>query len=118
MMKTHSSTHTRELMQECIRLCTECHNVCTQTIAYSLQQGGAYVALDVVRILQDCAQLCAVSADYMLRDSPFSPRVCGDCAIVCDACAETCDQFGDDPQMKLCADTCRQCAECCRKMAA
>jgi hypothetical protein len=118
MMEPGASTHTSDLMKECVRLCTECHTVCTQTIAYCLQQGGRYGALDVVRILQDCSQLCPVSADSMLRDSPFSPRVCGLCATVCDACAASCDQFADDSQMRLCTDTCRRCADCCRKMAA
>jgi hypothetical protein len=117
MTETTATTHISQQMRECIQRCTDCHNVCTETITYCLEQGGAYAALDLVRLLQDCAQLCTTSADSMLRASSFSGPVCGLCAIVCDACAEACDQFGDDPQMKACADTCRRCAECCRRMA-
>jgi hypothetical protein len=112
-----TQTTVPDQMRECIQQCTDCHNVCTETIVYCLQQGGKHAALEHMRLMMDCAQLCAASADFMLRGSSFSPRVCGMCADVCDACAKSCDRFGDDPQMKECADTCRRCAECCRKMA-
>jgi hypothetical protein len=118
MAETTATTRMSQQMRECIQRCTDCHNVCSETITYCLEQGGKYVAVDLVRLLQDCAQLCATSADYMLRGSSFSPQVCRLCAIVCDACAASCDQVGDDPQMKACAETCRRCAECCRRMAA
>jgi len=37
---------------------------------------------------------------------------------VCEQCAKSCAQFGDDTQMKACAEACRRCIECCRRMAA
>jgi hypothetical protein len=117
MMERVASTHISQEMRECIQDCTDCHNVCTETITYCLEQGGAYVAVDLIRLLQDCAQLCATSADSMLRASRFAGPICGLCATVCDACAEACEQFGNDPQMTTCAQTCRRCAECCRRMA-
>jgi hypothetical protein len=117
MTETIATIHISQQMRECIQRCTECHNVCTETITYCLEQGGKYAEVDLVRLLQDCAQMCATSADYMLRGSSLSARVCGLCAVVCDACEEACNQFGGDAQMKACADTCRRCAECCRSMA-
>jgi hypothetical protein len=117
MKETTATPWIDEETQECIERCTDCHNVCTETITYCLKQGGAYAALDLVRLLQDCAQHCATSTDFMLRGSSFSAPVCGLCARICDACADACDQFGADRQMTLCADTCRRCAACCRRMA-
>ena len=105
-------------MQQCIEHCTRCHQVCLQTIQHCLGMGGMHAEQSHIRLLADCAQICSINADFMLRDSPLHARTCAICAEVCQHCAADCDRFGGgDPQMKLCADTCRHCAESCRKMA-
>jgi hypothetical protein len=63
------------------------------------------------------ADLCAVCASVMLRDSPAHRHMCEICAEVCDACAESCEQFAGDAAMIDCARECRRCAESCRAMA-
>src|SRR5438067_2253729 len=63
MTETTATTQISPSMRDCIQRCTACHNVCTETITYCLQQGGKYVAVGLVRLLQDCAELCATSAD-------------------------------------------------------
>src|SRR6266487_600883 len=105
------------MMQQCIQNCTECHRTCVETTAYCLQHGGKHVEADHIKSLLDCAQLCATSADFMVRGSALHPQVCGVCADACTRCAESCEQFGDDAQMKSCAEVCRRCAESCRQMA-
>lgn len=104
-------------MQLCIQNCTVCHQVCEQTLSYCLTQGGKHLEPHHLKALIDCAQICAVSADFMSRESAIHASVCGACAKACLACADSCEQMGDDEAMKLCADVCRQCEESCRKMA-
>jgi hypothetical protein len=36
---------------------------------------------------------------------------------VCERCAEVCEHFGDNTQMKSCAEACRRCARSCGDMA-
>jgi hypothetical protein len=104
-------------MRECIANCTECHNICVETVTHCLGLGGTHAEADHVRLLLDCAQICAASADFMLRGSDFHKRVCGVCAEVCERCAEDCARFGDDELMRRCAEVCRRCAASCRRMA-
>jgi hypothetical protein len=104
-------------MKNCITNCTDCHNVCTQTVAYCLSMGGAHVSAEHIKHLLDCADTCRLSADFMLRTSAIHPQMCGMCAEACERCAESCAQFKDDAQMKACADECQRCAESCRDMA-
>ncbi len=40
------------------------------------------------------AQMCAVSADFMLRMSQFHGRVCEVCAAICLQCADSCERVG------------------------
>ena len=110
---------TNPVVQQALEDCTQCHLICVQTIQYSIQQGGPYVAPDYLRLLEDCAQTCQTSQDFMLRGSPFSAAVCNLCADACDQCAISCDQVGrgTDAQLRACADQCRRCAGSCRLMA-
>ncbi len=115
-MHTASTRHSTE-MEQCIDNCTQCHAICLETITHCLSKGGKHAAPDHIRLLQDCAQICATSADFMLRGSDLHGRTCAVCADVCTRCAESCERMGDDEVMLGCAEMCRRCAESCRMMA-
>jgi hypothetical protein len=75
-----------------------------------LEVGGEHPAPDHIRLLQDCAEICQTSANFMLRVSDFH-------GSTCEVCAEDCERFTDDEMMQQCAQSCRSCAESCREMA-
>jgi hypothetical protein len=105
-------------MQECIDHCTNCHRICVETAQHCLGMGGQHAAPEHIRLLLDCAQICATSADFMLRGSPLHVKTCAVCSEICRLCADACARMaGSDELMKRCADLCRQCAESCMKMA-
>lgn len=105
-------------MQQCIANCVECHRVCLETLSHCLQKGGRHAEAAHIRLLLDCAKICATSADFMIRGSTLHGRTCWVCAEVCEACAQDCEQMADDKTMRRCVETCRRCAESCRAMAA
>jgi hypothetical protein len=112
------ATHLASDLQACIEECLECHRICVETANHCLELGGDHAEAAHVRALLDCAELCATSADFMLRGSPLHGAVCGACATACDRCAESCEAMPDlDEQMEACAEACRRCAESCRRMA-
>lgn len=105
-------------MQDCISNCMNCHAVCLETISHCLAMGGEHASPKHIGLLQDCAQVCATSADFMLRMSDYHPQICGVCADICEACAKECESMADGNDfMQRCADACRKCAESCRQMA-
>jgi uncharacterized protein YmfQ (DUF2313 family) len=106
-------------MRQCIDNCTACHQICLQTIQHCLGMGGKHAEQRHIRVMADCAQICAVSADFMLRMSDLHGRTCGVCAEACRRCADDCERLaGGDKAMLACADVCRRCAESCQRMAA
>lgn len=105
-----------EVTRECIDSCNTCHNVCQETSAYCLSQGGKHTEPNHFRLMLDCVETCHVSSDLMLASSHWSDAICEVCADVCDACADSCATFENDETMLKCADACRNCAESCRKM--
>jgi len=104
-------------MDRCIQACLNCHEVCVESITHCLQLGGRHAAPEHIRLMMDCADICLVDAQFMMRGSPLHGEVCSTCASVCDACAQSCEALAQEEQMQLCADQCRRCAELCRDMA-
>lgn len=105
-------------MRQCIQNCTECQATCVETMAHCLKIGGPHAEAAHIGSLLDCAQLCAASSDFMLRQSSLHRNTCSACADACRVCAESCEQMGaGDEVMKRCAELCRRCEESCRKMA-
>lgn len=105
-----------EEVRRCIQDCLECANICEQTIAFCLQQGGPHAEPDHIRLLRDCAEMCLMAASMMSRGSAFHRQHCALCADVCKACADSCARVGQEPQMKACTDACRKCEQSCRQM--
>jgi hypothetical protein len=105
-------------MRTCIALCSECHQVCLETLTHCIGIGGRHTEASHLQILLDCADICRTAEDFMLRHSERHGLTCGLCAEICERCAESCRRIGgDDGQMERCRVTCRRCAEACRQMA-
>lgn len=106
-----------EQMLVCIQNCQDCHRACLQTLPYCMEQGGRHARPEHLRLLMDCADICAASAAFMLRRSELHHFTCAACAEVCRRCAEDCARMSDDLRMKALADTCGHCADSCAAMA-
>jgi hypothetical protein len=104
-------------MQQCIDDCTQCHDICLETVNHCLQMGGKHAEAGHIRLMLDCAEICQTSANFMLRRSEVHGRTCGVCAEVCRRCAEDCERFSDDEQMTACAEMCRRCSSSCEEMS-
>lgn len=121
---TSQKTSNHEEMEEmedqvvdCIEDCINCHSYCLQTIQHCLHIGGDHAQPDHIRLLMDCAQICQVSADFMMRSSDWDGLVCSVSADICDTCADDCERFREDEFMMECAEICRKCAKSCQEMA-
>jgi hypothetical protein len=80
--------------------------------------GGEHADPDHIRTMLDCAQICAASADFMLRGSKYHARTCAVCMEICAACAASCEEIdASDEAMQQCVEACRRCAASCRRMS-
>ena len=62
--------HVPDTMKRCIDACTSCHQICMDTVMFCLQKGGEHARPEHIQLLLDCAGICQLSAEFMLR----SPR--------------------------------------------
>lgn len=99
-------------MRNCIEMCVDSANICTETISHCLEAGGEHATPEHIHLLTDCASICRTAAGFLLRGSKFHVDACNLCAKVCRECADDCREFGEQ-WMKECADACARCAESC-----
>lgn len=92
----------------------QCHESCLEGVVHSLNEGGDFAKLDHIRWLLDCADICQLSTNFVLRHSDYAGDLLSTCAFVCEDCAQSCETFFEDEHMKNCAEICRNCAEACR----
>jgi hypothetical protein len=103
-------------MHDCIAACHACHISClSMASGHCLEMGGPHAAPQHIRLMLDCAQICATAVDFMVRESEFHADFCRLCAQICRACEASCRDLDG---MENCADACRRCAEACDAMAA
>src|ERR1043165_8632303 len=66
----HEQDEEHDELQHCIEEYLNCHAVCTMTAQYCLTEGGEHADVNLIGVLLDCAEICQVSANFMLRGSP------------------------------------------------
>ncbi len=93
-----------------------CSSIIQETLMYCLQQGGRHADARHISLLMDTAEFCKTGTSVLFHSSPVSQRVVGVIAEVCQECATSCEQFGDDSQMRACYDACLRAANSCRRI--
>jgi hypothetical protein len=101
--------------QHAIQECRDCHDVCIHTVNHCLRVGGMHTEVRLMRLLQDCVEICRTSVDFMVRGSDQAPLLLTVAAEICDQCAGSCERIRDDEELKACAQICRRCAQACRE---
>lgn len=91
----------------------ECYSICMETFStHCAKQGGHHMAYEHMRRMLSCIDICALTADFLLRHSPLSQELCDLCAEICKECATSCNGM-KDARMNACARACEQAARAC-----
>src|SRR5262249_20542730 len=99
----------------CMDALARCHTTClSMVMTHCFELGGGHKRPQHLRLMLDCATVCAATADLLAHKSQFHNRVCALCADICEVCAEDCEHLG---QMEECVESCRRCLELCRETA-
>jgi hypothetical protein len=105
-------------MRRCIEGCSESYTVVTETLSYSLDNGGPYLNDEHLRLLIDAGEILQATQNSLLRLSPLATMLCTVSAEACEKVAESCRELdGSDPQLIACAESCDHTANCCRELA-
>lgn len=105
------SEQAHEALEDLAHCSLTCHSM---ALVHCLELGGAHARPQHIRLMLDCAEICATTADFVAHKSQFHTQLCSLCVEICETCAEACGKLG---QMEECVAACLACAESCRVMA-
>ncbi|GAB3040283.1 four-helix bundle copper-binding protein [Natronobiforma cellulositropha] len=113
-MALQSLQHADDQMQECIDNCLEAAQVCEWCADACAEEGGEMARC--IRLCRDVADLTALHARFMARNSAYSDDLAAICADACEECADECANH-DHAHCQECAEVLPKCVESCREMA-
>ena len=81
----------RQVHDEILAL-QHCHLTCSSmAMTHCLEMGGEHARPQHLRLMLDCAEFCAFTADALGRKSQFHNRFAALCADICETCAKDCE---------------------------
>ena len=105
----HHSGHKHEaLIQQLLACATACENCA----ASCLDEQDVTPMAHCIELDRDCADVCFLGAQLLIRDSEFAHDYLAVCEKVCRECAEECGKH-EHEHCKKCAEECRKCADAC-----
>jgi hypothetical protein len=109
--RIESMTTTLAALAECEQACLSCADACLSE--RSLDQLRA-----CIRLTLDCASICSVSAQLILRQNDTSGSILHAqlhaCSVACQVCGDACALHAQHQRhCEICARACRECQERC-----
>ncbi|MEW9669781.1 four-helix bundle copper-binding protein [Ammoniphilus sp. 3BR4] len=97
-----------------------CEAVCEHMVTMMLHQPDLHARTMQIQFLRDCADICALTAKYLSRQSSFTRSLIQKCAEICEACGRECSRFQDEMSQhgtRVCFHCAAACREFLRKMS-
>ena len=90
----------------------ECASACERCMSACLEEKDVTPMAHCIELDRDCAAICFLGAQLLLRDSEMAHQYLLVCEEACRLCAEECS-LHDHDHCKECARACRRCEEAC-----
>ncbi|MDQ3051671.1 MAG: four-helix bundle copper-binding protein [Bacteroidota bacterium] len=103
--------------KSCIEICYECAQHCDHCAVSSLHECDVNKLVKCIELSLYCADMCRLTAKFMLIGDLYVDQVSNLCAEICEACSNECAKHPHD-HCQRCAAVCKRCAEECRSMMA
>jgi hypothetical protein len=108
-------------LETCIQACLACDQACTACADSCLGEAEVQRLVRCIRLNLDCAQVCAVTARILGRQTAASgdliQQQLATCAAFCKACAVECEGHAHHHEhCRVCAEACRACEASCRSL--
>lgn len=117
----HPASDAGDVALECVYAAAQCAEVCSTCADACLSEPNAAALTECIRLNQDCADLCGVTARVIARaghrDRATLDALLEACVAACRACAAECARHAEDMEhCAICAQMCRKCEEACARM--
>ena len=98
----------QDLIQKLLACVASCENCATSCLG----EDNVKMMAGCIKLDRDCADMCALAARLLQRDSEIALQFLLLCEEICRKCAEECGRH-EHEHCKQCAADCMACAEAC-----
>lgn len=109
-MKDPKTNALLQQLMKCIAACEHCADAC-------LDEEDPRSMAECIRLDRDCADICALTARFLGRDSERTPQLLQLCSAICDACHAECARHNNE-HCRACAEVCAACRDACHAFEA
>lgn len=102
--------------EQFVKKVQNCEAMCFSMMPKLTERPDVSTRTNQIKLLHDCARMCASQAIYTVTKSQFDKPHAKFCAMVCETCGKECMKYRD-PMSQHCAKVCLDCAEACRRYA-
>jgi Domain of Unknown Function (DUF326) len=110
-----------EALSAVVVAATDCAQACVTDIDADLSQPDLAEMVQCIRLCQNCADICVVTAQVLSRPANWDSRVVGPlveaCLSICRSCGDECERHAPrHAHCRVCAEVCRACEKACREL--
>ncbi len=111
------------LLAATIDALTDCAQACTADNAADLSEQNVAEMVRCIRLCSDCADVCAATGGVVSRQAEYDAGVVRPlleaCAAICRSCGDECERHAPHhAHCRVCAEACRRCEQACRDLLA
>ena len=99
-----------------VKVIQDCEATCEHMTTHLKKLQDCRMRIRQAMLLQDCADICGLTAKFVARGSMFVKQIAELCACICEVCGVECARFSDQ-RSQNCARVCMHCARECRAFA-
>jgi hypothetical protein len=101
----------------------DCAQACTADADADLSEQHLPELVTCIRLCSDCADICAATVGVSSRQAEYDPTVAKPlleaCAAICKSCGDECERHAPRHEhCRVCAEACRRCEQACRELLA
>ena len=103
---------------QCADSARRCQDACLEAaMRWGIRTAGTRGDASHLGLLLDCANACAMAADFLHRGSDYANYPCGICAWLCEHCARSCEHLGGDGDIAAVVERLHECADRCLRLS-
>jgi len=108
------------LLGAAIDTMNDCAQACTADNDADLGEQDVTEMVRCIRLCTDCADVCTAAARVISRPAGYDADVARPllqaCVAICKSCGDECERHAHMPHCRVCAEACRRCEQACREL--
>jgi hypothetical protein len=117
----HAVTGDADVLAAAIDALSACAQACTADTDADLSEQNVAEMIKCIRLCLDCTDVCTATIAVTSRPAGYDPNVARPllqaCVAICKSCGDECERHAHmHGHCRICAEACRRCEQACQRL--